>query len=472
MPVVALVPSMFLPDRVIRSQRVVLADSMRSASIHVRGGKIIGILDFDDVPQGCPLDEAGDRVVMPGVVDTHVHINEPGRTEWEGFETATKAAAAGGVTTLIDMPLNSIPSTTTVAALEAKRHAAEGKCFVDVGFWGGVVPGNVSELPGLAAAGVFGFKCFLVPSGVAEFQASTEANLRIALPVLARLGVPLLVHAELPGPIDAASRALTRNRSWTDRVLGRGPDGRAYATYLATRPKEAENDAIALCIALCREFRVPVHIVHLSSSDALTPLYHARASGLPVTVETCPHYLTLVADEVLDGATAFKCAPPVRERENREYLWAALAGGLIQMVVTDHSPSPPAMKRIESGDFLRAWGGIASLQIGLAVTWTTAAARGYSLQQVTEWMCRAPARLARLGRKGSIDVGFDADLVVWNPDGEFTVEGRSLFHRHPLTPYEGRRLRGVVERTYLRGRLVYEREKPIGEPTGHLLSRS
>ena len=448
-----------------------LADGSRPAAVHVRGGKIIGVLDFDDVPPGCPLDEAGDRVVMPGVVDTHVHINEPGRTDWEGFETATKAAAAGGVTTLIDMPLNSIPSTTSVAALEAKRQAAAGKCFVDVGFWGGVVPGNASELPGLAAAGVFGFKCFLVPSGVDEFQASTEADLRVALPALARLGVPLLVHAELPGPIDAATKALAEGGSWTVRLLGRGPDRRSYATYLATRPKEAENDAIALCIALCREFRVPVHIVHLSSSDALTPLYHSRAAGLPITVETCPHYLTFVADEISDGATAFKCAPPVRERENREYLWAALAGGLLQMIVTDHSPAPPSLKQLDSGDFLRAWGGIASLQLGLAATWTTAAARGYSLHQMAEWMCRAPARLARLGRKGAIDVGYDADLVVWDPSREFTVEGRTLFHRHPLTPYEGRRLRGVVERTYLRGKLIHQRGTLMNAPSGQLLVR-
>ena len=463
---------MFLPDLVVRSRRVVTDGLTRPAAVHIRTGKIIGVLDFDDVPAGCPVDDAGDAVVMPGVVDTHVHVNEPGRTDWEGFDTATRAAAAGGVTTIVDMPLNSIPATTSVAGFDAKRRAAEGRCFVDVGFWGGVVPGNVSELPRLVDAGVLGFKCFLVPSGVDEFPAVTEADLRTAMPVLAKLGVPLLVHAEVPGPIEEATRQVAARRGWLARLSGSGPDARSYATYLATRPKQAENDAIALSIGLCREYRVRTHIVHLSSSEALTPLYHARASQCPITVETCPHYLTFVADEIPDRATAFKCAPPIRERENREYLWAALAGGLIQMVASDHSPSPPALKQTRSGDFLRAWGGISSLQLSFAATWTGARARGYSLNQVVEWMCKAPARLAGFDRKGAVEVGYDADLVVWDPDGEHTVEGRSLMHRHPLTPYEGRTLRGVVERTYLGGRRIYERGTPMSAPSGRLLTRS
>jgi allantoinase len=442
---------------------------MRPAAIHIRAGSIIGVLDFEAVPAGCPLDDAGDAAVMPGVVDTHVHVNEPGRTEWEGFDTATRAAAAGGVTTIVDMPLNSIPATTSVAGFDAKRRAAEGRCFVDVGFWGGVVPGNVSELQGLVAAGVLGFKCFLVPSGVDEFPAVTEADLRIAMPVLAALGVPLLVHAELPGPIDDATRQVAARLA---RWPGTAADARRYATYLATRPKQAENDAIALSIALCREYRVATHIVHLSSAEALTPLSHARADQCPITVETCPHYLTFAADEIPDGATAFKCAPPIRDQENRELLWSALAGGSIQMVASDHSPSPPALKQTGSGDFLRAWGGISSLQLSFAATWTGASARGCSLTQVAEWMCRAPARLAGFDRKGAIEVGYDADLVVCNPEGEITVEGRSLMHRHPLTPYEGRVLRGVVERTYLAGRRIYERGKPMGPPTAQLLTRS
>jgi allantoinase len=370
------------------------------------------------------------------------------------------------------MPLNSIPATTSAADLHAKRRAAEGKCFVDVGFWGGVVPGNAAALPGLVTAGVLGFKCFLVASGVDEFPAVSEADLRIAMPLLSKLGVPLLVHAELPGPIEEATRQVAARRGWLARVSGRAPDARSHATYLATRPKQAENDAIALSIALCREYRARTHIVHLSSSEALTPLYHARAAQCPITVETCPHYLTFVADEIPVGATTFKCAPPIRERENREYLWAALAGGLIQMVASDHSPSPPALKQTGSGDFLRAWGGISSLQVSLAATWTGARARGYSVNQLVEWMCRAPARLAGLDRKGAVEVGYDADLVVWDPDGELTVEGRSLMHRHPLTPYEGRTLRGVVHRTYLRGARIYERGQAMSGPSGRLLTRS
>jgi allantoinase len=460
---------MSLPDLVVRSRRVVTGGQLRPAAVHIRTGRIIGVFDFEDVPAGCPLDDAGDAVVMPGVVDTHVHVNEPGRTEWEGFATATRAAAAGGVTTIVDMPLNSIPATTTVAGFDAKRRAAEGKCFVDVGFWGGVVPGNVSELQGLVAAGVLGFKCFLVHSGVDEFPAVTESDLRIAMPVLSKLAVPLLVHAELPGPIDQATRQVVARLA---RVSGSAPDARSYATYLSTRPKQAEDDAIALSIALCREYRVATHIVHLSSSEAVAPLSQARAAQCPVTVETCPHYLTFMAEEIPDGATAFKCAPPIRERENRESLWAALAGGLIQMVASDHSPSPPELKQPGSGDFLRAWGGISSLQVSFAATWTGARARGCSLNQVVEWMCRAPARLAGFDRKGAIAVGYDADLVVCDPEGELTIEGRSLMHRHPLTPYEGRTLRGVVEGTYLGGRRIYERGKPMGAPSGRLLMRS
>ncbi|MEO8256449.1 MAG: allantoinase AllB [Acidobacteriota bacterium] len=454
---------------VVRSRRVVVDEQTRPAAVHIRSGTVVGVTDFEDVPGGCPIDEAGDAVVMPGVVDTHVHVNEPGRTGWEGFDTATRAAAAGGVTTIVDMPLNSIPATTSAAALEAKRRAAEGQCFVDVGFWGGVVPGNASELPGLAAAGALGFKCFLVPSGVDEFEAVTEADLRIALPVLARLGVPLLVHAELPGPIEKASRQLAAPIAGAS---GDAPDPRRYATYLATRPTQAENDAIALSIALCREYGVRTHIVHLSSAAALPLLIDAFASHCPITVETCPHYLTFAAGDIADGATAFKCAPPIRERENRESLWAALAGGRIQMVASDHSPSPPALKQLGSGNFLTAWGGISSLQISLAATWTGASARGWSLTQLAGWLCRAPSRLAGLERKGAIEVGRDADLVVWDPEREFTVAGRSLLHRHALTPYEGGVLRGVVERTYLRGQRIYQRGQPMRAPAGRFLTRS
>ena len=444
---------------IVRGRRVVLADGVRPAAIHIHHGAIVRVTEPDDVPVGCSIDDKADAVVMPGVVDTHVHVNEPGRTEWEGFEAATRAAAAGGVTTIVDMPLNSVPATTTVEALEAKRRAAAGQCFVDVGFWGGVVPGNAAELEPLVAAGALGFKAFLVPSGVAEFPAVTETDLREAMPILANLNAPLLVHAELPGPIEAANARQS------------GGDPRKYSTYLATRPMQAENDAIGLLTRLCREFGARTHIVHLASSEAVPMLEAARASGARITAETCPHYLTFVAGDIQEGATAFKCAPPIRAADNRELLWRALLDGVIQLVASDHSPSPLLMKHLDSGDFLRAWGGIASLQVSLPATWTAASARGGSLNQLAAWMCREPARLAGLPRKGVIAAGCDADLVVWR-DVEFEVDARSLHHRHPITPYHGLRLRGVVERTYLRGRLVYDRELTSPSPSGQLLARS
>lgn len=463
---------MFLPTLVVRSRKVVTPKGTRAAAVHIHGEKIVGVLDYDDVPEGCPLDDWRDATVMPGVVDTHVHMNEPGRTEWEGFETGTRAASAGGVTTMVDMPLNSIPPTTTLAALEAKRQAARGKCAVDVGFWGGVVPGNTGELAPLVEAGVFGFKCFLVPSGVEEFASVSEHDLRAAMPALTKLGATLVVHAEIPAPIEAALDRLRRAQGWRKNVPWLSfRQHRRYATFLETRPKEAENEAIALVINLCRAYRTRTHIVHLSSSDALTPLFHARAERLPLTVETCPHYLTLVAEEIPDGATAFKCAPPIRDRANRELLWGALAGGLIQLIVSDHSPAPPRMKARRSGDFLRAWGGIASVQLSLPATWTEARARGYSPNQIAQWMCSAPARFAGLARKGAIDVGYDADMIVWHPDAEFVVEADHLKTRHKVTPYLGRRLFGVVERTYLRGLTVYDRGKPMPAPAGRLLVR-
>jgi allantoinase len=463
--------AVFLPDLVIRSRRVVTPARTGPAAVHIRRGQIIGVLDFDDVPAGCPLDDAEGAVVIPGIVDTHVHVNEPGRTEWEGFETATRAAAAGGVTTIVDMPLNSIPATTTPASLEAKRRAAEGKCHVDVGFWGGVVPGNARELAPLFSEGVLGFKCFLVDSGVPEFPATPEADLGVAMATLARIGAPLLVHAELPGPIEAAAARRRADLGWLAPLAGVLGKNRQYSAYLASRPKEAEDQAIAVLIRLCREYRTRTHVVHLSSSDALTPIFHARSAGLPITAEACPHYLYFVAEEIPDGGTAFKCAPPIRGRENREFLWAALAGGLIQMIASDHSPAPPALKQVTSGDFFRAWGGISSLQVSLPVTWTEASARGYSLNQLAEWMCRGPARLAGLNRKGAIEVGYDADLVIWEPDAAFTVDAGQLWHRHPLTPYSGRQLRGVVDRAYLGGERIYKRGSPIPAPRGRLLAR-
>jgi len=440
---------------VIRGQRVVLPGTIVPASIHVDDGVIARISSYEDLPAGddCELVEAGDEsLVMPGLVDTHVHINEPGRTDWEGFRTATRAAAAGGVTTLVDMPLNSIPPTTTVAGLEEKLAAARGQCFVDVGFWGGVVPGNTGELPALAAAGVVGFKCFLIESGVPEFPNVTEDDLREALPQLTRLGALLIVHAEVPGPISGKS------------IPARPTE---YATFLASRPRAAEDEAVALMIKLAREFGTRVHIVHHSSADSLPLLREAKAAGLKITAETCPHYLTFAAEEIPNAATQFKCCPPIRERENREQLWSALGNGTLDMIVSDHSPCPPEMKLRESGDFLKAWGGISSLELRLPAVWTECKRRGYSLDDLTRWLCNAPARLVGLDqRKGRLAVGCDGDVVIWNPEKEFRVAGAALQHRHKLTPYEGRVLNGVVEKTFLRGRKIYDDGEFIGEPSG------
>jgi allantoinase len=402
-------------------------------------------------------------------------VNDSDSTVVNRFEMTTRAAAAGGITTLVAMPLNSAVArltplrflaTTTAETVAAIRDALAGHCHVDVGLWGGVVPGNARELRPMLDAGVFGFKCWLEPS---SGQAISEADLRVAMPAITRLGVPLLVHAEVPGPIERAAERRSAAGPLA-RFLTARRSRRSYRAYLESRPKEAENEAIALMIALCRAFRTQVHIVHLSSSDTLTPLFHARSERLPITAETCPHYLSFVAEEIPDGATAFKCAPPIRERENREFLWAALAGGLIQMVVSDHSPAPATMKRWPSGDFTRAWAGISSLQLSLSATWTGAAARQYSLNQLTDWMCRIPARLAGFDRKGAIEPGYDADLVVFDPDAELTVEVETL-HQDGRTPYAGRRLRGIVERTYLRGHRIYERGKVFESPAGRMLAR-
>jgi allantoinase len=440
---------------VIRSERVALGGAMHPATILVQDGLIVSIGRHDERPAGVPAIEAGTRVVMPGLVDTHVHINDPGRADWEGFEHATRAAAAGGVTTLVDMPLNSIPATTSVAALETKRAAAHGRCHVDVGFWGGVVPGNVADLEPLAHAGVLGFKAFLSPSGVDEFAHVVEQDLRAALPVLAQHRLPLLVHAEVP--------ALLRESA--------SGDARQYATWLETRPPEAEAAAIRLLIDLARHTGAHVHVVHLASWEPLREIRDARAAGVSLTVETCPHYLTFAAEEIADGATAFKCAPPIRSRNYRELLWMGLIEGQIDLIATDHSPAPPALKRLDDGDFLRAWGGIASLQVSLAAVWTGAAARGVQLGSLSRWLCAAPARLAGLSRrKGEIAAGHDADLVIWDPEAEFTVEPALLQHRHAVTPYAGRRLRGRVWKTILRGQVVFD-EGAFAEPAGRLLRR-
>ncbi len=442
------------PDFGIRSRRVLTAEGLREGTVLISAGRILDVVPRDEVPETIAVDDVGDLVVMPGLVDTHVHINEPGRTAWEGFETATKAAAAGGITTLGDMPLNSDPVTTSVAALREKVAASDGKLWTDCGFFGGVIPSNAADLGQLVAAGVLGFKAFLTPSGIDEFPEVTAANLRRVLPMLAEAGRPLLVHAELG----------------SNEVSG-GP-WRQYGEYLASRPAEWEHRAIALLIGLSREYDCAVHIVHLSSAGAVTALLGAREEGLALTVETCPHYLFFAAEEITDGDTRFKCAPPIREEVNRAGLWRALSDGLIDLVVSDHSPCLPELKQLEAGDFRQAWGGIASLQFSLPIVWTEARKRGHSIAELAEWMCSAPARLAGLsGTKGRLAAGYDADLAIWDPEGSFTVKPAQIRHRHAVTPYEGRTLHGVVESTYLRGMKTYERGKEPGAPVGRAVVR-
>jgi allantoinase len=442
------------------SHRVATPGGVRPAAVLVRDGKIDGVVRADQVPTDAEVHDFGDSVILPGLVDSHVHINDPGRTEWEGFETATQAAAAGGYTTLVDMPLNCLPATTTVAALAAKREAARQRCWVDWGAWGGVVSDNQGDIEALAGAGVLGFKCFLIHPGIDGFTMVTEPQLRAALPHVARTALPLLVHAELPGPVDEATERL-RNADWS-----------CYSTYLQSRPDEAELSAIRLLLSLCRQFRFRLHIVHLSASQALPELAAARAEGLPVSVETCPHYLHLCAEEIPDGATLFKCAPPIRSRENREKLWQGLKDGIIDLVATDHSPCPPVMKRVDEGNFKTAWGGISSLSMALPVMWTEASRRGFSLTDLVRWMSEEPARLAgSTASKGRIAEGCDADFAIFEPETEFASTEDRLYYRYPVSPYLGEKLRGVVKATYLRGQPVLSGGQFSAEARGRELHR-
>jgi allantoinase len=430
------------------SSRIILPQGEFNGAIVVLDGRIEQVCARNEVPADTEIIDAGDLAILPGLVDSHVHINEPGRTDWEGFETATRAAAAGGYTTLIDMPLNCLPETTTVAALEAKRAAAQGKCRVDWMSWGGAVDGNAEHLQPLANAGVPGYKCFLVYPGCEGFTSIDIQNLEAAVPIIAQTGLPLLVHAELQGPIDAALSTLpsAENAAW-----------RHYATYLASRPDEAEMAAITMLIDLCRQYRFRLHIVHLATACAVEMLRTAKAEGLPITVETCPHYLHLFAESIPDGATEFKCAPPVRSRANREALWDALKAGVIDLVATDHSPCPPDMKRKDDGRFNVAWGGIASLSTALPVMWTEASSRGFTLRDIARWMSGAPAALARLRHQvGGIEPGRDANFVLFDPDADFVVTEDVLHYRHKVSPYIGEHLRGRVRATMLRGETVYD----------------
>ena len=444
------------PYTVFRSRRAVLPEGERPADIVVRDGRITDVLPHGTAVEGEVTDLA-DLVLLPGLVDTHVHVNEPGRTDWEGFASATRAAAAGGVTTIVDMPLNSIPPTTTVFGLEAKRKATEGQLFVDTGLWGGAIPGNTADLAPLHAAGVFGFKSFLAPSGVDEFPHLTRGQLEEALTELARLDALAIIHAEDPA------------------VLGAAPQrtGPHYADFLASRPDDAESTAVAGLLEIAGRTGARIHILHVSSAAVLPLLRRARAEGIRVTAETCPHYLTLAAEEVPEGDTAFKCCPPIRDESNRELLWQALADGEFAAVVSDHSPSTPDLKHLPryggNGDFAAAWGGIASLQLGLAAIWTEARRRGFQLTDVVRWMSSGPAALAGLCTKGAIAPGRDADMVAFDPDAAFTVDPEGLHHRNPVTPYAGRTLTGAVRATWLRGRPVSVAAD--AEPIGRLIAR-
>lgn len=438
-------------DLVIRGQHVLTPDGTAPREVGVRAGKILAVAPLGYGLAGAETVElSDDETLIPGLVDTHVHVNEPGRTEWEGFASATRAAAAGGVTTIIDMPLNSIPPTTTVEALKLKREAAADQAFVDVGFWGGAIPGNRADLRPLHAEGVFGFKCFLLHSGVDEFPQLDADEMEVDMAELRSFDSVMIVHAEDPHTIDQAP----------------GAAGTSYSGFLTSRPRAAENRAITEVIERARRTGARAHILHLSSSDALPLIAAAKRDGLHLTAETCPHYLTLTAEAIPDGATAFKCCPPIREASNRERLWDGLLDGTIDFIASDHSPSTLDLKDLEHGDFAVAWGGVSSLQLGLSLIWSEARQRGIPLEQVISWMAAKPANLVRLRDKGQIAAGHDADLAVFAPDERFVVDASKLEHKNPITPYEGRELSGVIRRTYLRGHLVDFRS-----PRGRLIRR-
>ena len=442
-------------ELVIKGTRIYTPQGPREGAVLIEDGKIAAITNHDEIPAGAFVKEAADLAVIPSLVDCHVHVNEPGRTEWEGYLTATRAAAAGGVGTIVDMPLNCSPVTTTRRAFKMKLDAVKGKLTVDAAFWGGIVPGNLGELEALAEDGVVGFKAFLTHSGLDEFPNATAADLEAAMPVLARLGLPLIVHAEL------------------DPSSAPGADPRAFASYLASRPGEMEVRAIRLLIDLCRKTRCRTHVVHLSAAEAIADIEKAKAEGLPFTVETCPHYLTFASDGIPDGATQFKCAPPIRSEENRELLWRALGRGAIDFVVSDHSPCAPELKKFEAGDFMAAWGGIAGLQFTLPAVWSGAKRRGFQLEDVVRWCCERTADFTGLSAKGRLEKGRDADVVLFDDAALFEVEPGSVLHRHKVTAYAGLRLQGTVLAAYQRGAMIYDAgEFPAGRRGRPLLHRS
>jgi allantoinase len=427
-------------DIAIKSSRIITPDGEKSGVVIIKDGLIIDVAASLYNEDERVID-VHDKILMPGVIDPHVHINEPGRTEWEGFNTATKAALAGGITTLVDMPLNAFPVTTTAKAFDEKLSAAKKNLHTNCGFWGGVIPGNENEIEALIGKGVLGFKAFLTHSGIDEFPNVTEDDLRKAMPIIAKYNLPLLVHCEL-----------TDNRQ-----LATG-NSRSYQNYLASRPRKWEDDAIVLMIRLCEEYTCRTHIVHLSSSNSIEQIAKAKQKGLPLTVETGQHYLYFTAEEIKDGQTQFKCAPPIREKENNEKLWQALKNGIIDFVATDHSPATPVLKELQSGDFMKAWGGIASIQFALPVLWTAAKKRGCTLNDIAKWLCENPAKLiSKQNSKGKIAKGYDADLIVWDEKKSFHVTENIIEHKHKMTPYLNEELFGVVEKTYLSGENIFDK---------------
>jgi allantoinase len=443
----------------LRGRRIIIDGREQAATVIVDSGKIAQILGFY-APLNCPVEELGEKVLIPGLVDTHVHINEPGRTEWEGFNTATQAAAAGGITTLVDMPLNCTPVTTTAAALEEKLDSLGNQLWVDCGFWGGVVPSNLEDLDQLLKAGVLGVKSFTIHSGISDFPRVDASHIRRAIPIIAANGLPYLIHAELDREDTPPANI-----------------GASYQSFLKSRPRRWENEAVDLVIDLAEEARhlgynARMHIVHLSSMEAIPAIEQARARGLSVTAETCPHYLTLFAEQCPDGKTLYKCCPPIRENDNRTALWQALARGAIDFIVSDHSPCIPQLKHMDTGDLEQAWGGISSLQFGLSLIWTEARERGFTLAEVIDWMATRPALFAGLGgTKGRIAPGYDADLVVFDDDAESVISREVIRSRHKITPYEGRKVSGRVERTLLRGSEIFADGEMVGSSSGRPILR-
>jgi allantoinase len=444
-------------DCIIKARSILTSHGFREGIILVKNGVVADILPYVDYSFEDTVTDAGDDVVMPGIIDPHVHINEPGRTEWEGFDTATRAAAAGGITTLIDMPLNSAPCTTSAQHLEIKKQSAKNQLHVNCGFWGGVIPGNEKQQEEMLKNGVFGFKAFLTHSGIDDFPKSGLKELLHALEILKKYNRPLLAHCEL------------EETFYTDDLKAYP---KSYKAYLQSRPDEWEVNAVRMLIDLCREKKSKAHIVHLSSAKSLQFIRDAKTEGLPLTVETAPHYIYFNAEEIKDGHTEYKCAPPIRTAANNNELWNGLRNGLIDFIATDHSPAPPEMKEIQSGDFSKAWGGIASLQFSLPAVWTAMRKRNIALKHIIHWMCDKPAAFLNLTGKGKIEKGADADFVIWNPEEKFIVNAKMIQHKHKVTPYLNNELYGVVKQTYLKGRKVFDNGMFHELQCGEMLSAS